>query len=1318
MFRYREGKKTGKGFMTLLVMLLSLSMAAPAMAQDRAFDRYKHSDASINYGRGAMDSDDAAYLSWGEAYYLDSYIDIYNHYKDTYWLDKFVEHFDAVKANAIDPEEDGSLGWYSPRYSRPMLVNEDFEDDAQDINADEVILNGGFESAGADLVPANWTRAAGTNTTVYRTTAAGEYYSGSAGLAVKYNNGNAATLKQTISYDPGRTYNLSFAAKTDSRATVAQIEIYNESAATVVAATSSFWYDMIYVDEWLEKNFVFTAPAVAGQTVSVRIKLIKLDQSGWAAYFDDISLKPVETIVNEVKNSDFETADAGDATLPDQWSRLGSSTYTYLSGSSGEYYSGDKGVVVKSNGVGWQEIYQRLPYTPGETYSLTAMGKTNSASAYGRILVYNLTDQTYILDQTFNNTSWEKQSHIFTAPSVPGKTLNIYLRHYEYTHPSWIVYFDDLKIEPYTKNVNGNPSFYEVDGGDATLPAGWSRFQSTSDNAYVATGLNEYFTFGKGAAIESDNEQVPMLQKPLYLIPGMKYQVAFRGRNNLPAAQGQVEVYNSGGSASLGSKTFNDTSWTFHSFDVTAPASLTDTVYLRLRQATTAADNTLISYMDDVQVVPVVERGFAAWERVNKTKETAYATNATGNSFGGSYGLVIGNDGSTDGYVKQRLTAYQASKPYSVYFYGKTGTAANDGKVVVYDVTANSQLASMTFEDLDWTDYRLDFTTPGDANHVIEIRLTQQFYNNSSQYAYFDRVSVGERVGNLVNDTMVIKPALKFIKAVYEDSSLDEDYGETAAEYLDFIVEDEVLPKWSDYFVDLGDDRGTYVFPEGDRGGLFPGRTMPHNQYLVAAECYLLLWDITEISSYKDRAEQLLNFFKDNLRAHSVVGNSAYEWNYWNPSGSWDDGITYVSAEEDTSHANMDISAAITAYHLGVVFTHEDMEKFASTFVDGMWNGSTSNPVIGSNLVFNNNITEFLYGWTPYVWEFVELAEFDPQIWDIIQATVNNRGGSGMLPLLAGLAVFNPETVVNGTFEMVDGDDATLPTRWNRWSGWTTAYRDTSNAYLGNAGVALITNGTEWNILQQPLTGYLPNSPYELKFYGKATTGVHARADVYNYTASSLLGTTAVSATYWDSKSFSFTSPANPNDAIYVDLYHNLYATPDLYAYIDNVRVYPSLWNSFAPNGGFEEADMFDGTLPRYWKRSDTTVSGKVVLDASEKYKGANSIKLTTETGGGNPAQQLVYTLKGLKPSASYTLTFYSKTNGSSAKARARVRNETASTNLATSGLVDTTSWTNFTVNFTAPSTYTDEVKVYLEHNDPSVAGGIAYFDEVGVLLN
>lgn len=1319
----RNAKKSRKQivFLLLAALLWTGSLPQAATAQDRALDRYKHFASQFNHGRGSSDSADAASLSWLESYVLDSYIDIYNSYKDTAYLDNIVDHFDRVKDNAVS--YGGGMAWTSPKYTYQHMVNDSFDLDNRDAAAPDLLVNGSFETSGTDGVPQSWTRVSGNNSVVYRTTVAGEYATGSAGLAVKYYNGtNDAYLKQSISYAPGRKYVLTYAAKTNSRKVHGRIQIYNETTSSVIAETATYAEGSIFVDDWIKGSLGFTAPATAGQTVTVRLKLSKIDQSGWTVYYDDLSVKPVETIVNTVKNAGFETGSGGDSTLPDQWARgFGTtSSYAYRSNAAGEYVSGSSGLVVKSDGIHWKELYQPLSYTPGAQYSLTFQAKTNHSSAYGRACVYNAATDACIAWLAFNNTAWQKHSLVFTAPSSASDGLQIILRQHSYTASDWIVYFDDIEIEPVVDNVNGNSGFDEADSGDSTLPAGWERYQSDSGNAYRSDVLNEYFYPYHGAVIRSDDFQVPMLRKKLYLIPGMKYTVSFVGRNNSPAAQGQVEVYNASTSTTLGSKTFSNTGWAALSFSFTAPDSLTDTIHLRIRQATTATDHQYMTYIDDMIVTPAPNKSADGWIRSGKTPDTAYVSLESGHSLDGK-GLVVGNDGTTDGYVTQQLRAYTPNAPYAVYFYGKTSNPANGYKVVVYNVTTSTALATATYTNTNFEQKLLDFTTPAAASDVVEIRLTQHSYGNPSDYAYFDRVRVGERAPFLVNDTMIVNPILKFVKAVYDDPELHTDYKAAADEYLAFIEED-ILPKWDADFRDHTDDAGipsdagVYVTPSGNKGGYFPERTLPHNQYLVAAECYLYLWDITGTAGYLTRAEKLFNHFKDQLTANGT----AYKWNYWDNAGSINDGITYTYYEEDTSHANLDIAAVVAAYHFGVVFDGSDMKKFASTFVDKMWDGSTTQPVIGPAVNVKASRSDFVFNWTPYIWDWIMLAEFDPQIWEIANTIAKNMNDNVMEPFAANLAIYNPETIFNGDFEYADADDGTLPAAWGRYqSTAATAYRDETNAFNGDAGAALKTNGSSWNMMTSSITDYLPNSPYELKFYAKAGSGsVQARADVYDYTAGSLLGTTNVSSTSWTPASFSFLSPSGTSNNVRVDLYHNLYSTPDLYAYFDQVKLLPSLWDSYAPNGGFEETDWFDNTLPKYWTRSSGTAEGKVVLDSSEKYRGTNSIKLTTQTGGGNPAQQLVYNFKGFKPGASYTLTFYSKTNGSAAKARGRVRNETASANLAVSSAVNSTAWTNYTVTFTAPGVYSDVVNIYLEHDDPAISGGIAYFDEVGVLLN
>lgn len=1299
---------------------LGLVLSLSALAQDRAFDRFKHYDALYNNGQGDSLSGDGADLGWGESQFLDSYINTYRAYRDTYWLDKIVEHFDTVKSNATNLGS-GNYGWPTPIYSYQHLFNNHFEIDGSDANEAEVLANGGFETAGADSVPASWVREAGTNTTVLRTTTAGQYFSGTAGLAILYNAGSAATLRSdTFTLSPGRRYNLTFMAKTNAITTTAKLEVYKvvSGVYTLVAGTPDLNEGAILKDAWVENGLSFTAGLTAGETYVVKLRLGKLDQSGWAVYLDDLSIKPVETIVNAIENGTFETAAAGDSTLPDKWTRYGSNTLAYLSSVAGEYHTGSKGFVVKSDGVDFWNLAQRIAYTPGATYTLTFWGKTTSG-ATGRVMMYNATDVIVEMDQTFSGTTWAKQSYTFTAPSTAGKVLYLYLRQSNYTDSSWIVYYDDVKIEPYVENVNENYGFESVSG---SLPVGWERYQSTSSNAYVSVDvLNEYYSYNTGVVIKSNNASVPMLRKQIYLNPGMPYTVRYRGRVNVPSAQGQVEIYNQTTSSSIASDSFSSVDWAGRAFTFTAPSSITDAVSLRLRQSTTAPNDEQITYFDDVEVVPAVPRGFAGWTRVNKTTANSYASRKY-NEFVGGAGLVIGNDGSTSGYIKQQLRGYDASKSYSVYYYARTNNSGNGAKVVVYNVTAGTQLATKTSTETTWgSRQQLHFTTPASVTDVVEIRLMQQSDNNSADFAYFDGVSVGERAPWLVHETMVARPILKFIKTVKSDSALNTIYGTKADEYLDFI-EDQLLPKWDAYYTDLGGGNGVYLVPTGNRsGGSFSGRTLPHNQYLVAAECYLLLGDIQSNSTYTTRASSLLNFFKSKLSTNSAA-STAYEWPYWSWAGSWDNGLIYGSYEEDSSHGNLDVSAAIMGYRYGVVFSAADMDKFASTFIDAMWNGSLTSPNIGPAVDLDAARTEWLW-FNADLWGWLQLAEIDPDVWKVGDALMQYRiedfrktSSSFVRNVMAALALYNPEMLVNGDFESVSTTDSTLPAYWQRYltpTTYLTAYRDTSNAYLGKAGFASKTNGTAWNITQQTMVNYLPSTPYTLSFRGKVgTTSVQARADVFNYTPVTLVGSTYVTSTSWQSASLAFTTPSSASDDLRVDLYHNIYTPAGYFAYFDDVRVFAELWDSFAPNGGFEEVESYDTTLPRYWTRTGTTLAANAVVTNGDKLRGNNSVRLAPS---GGTAQQLIYRVRDFVPGASYTVSFQGKTTGTCG-AKIRLRNETGASDLGSTS-VTASSWSAGSFTITAPSSATDELRIYLELNNTS-GTGYAYFDQVGFFLN
>lgn len=74
-------------------------------------------DRNHHEGLGASDRTRSGELAWGESSWLMNYVMCYQAFRDTYWLDKIVDHFDRMMGSLSDPEGDGFLAWRDRGYS-------------------------------------------------------------------------------------------------------------------------------------------------------------------------------------------------------------------------------------------------------------------------------------------------------------------------------------------------------------------------------------------------------------------------------------------------------------------------------------------------------------------------------------------------------------------------------------------------------------------------------------------------------------------------------------------------------------------------------------------------------------------------------------------------------------------------------------------------------------------------------------------------------------------------------------------------------------------------------------------------------------------------------------------------------------------------------------------------------------------------------------------------------------------------------------------------------------------------------------------------
>ncbi|TNJ59189.1 hypothetical protein FE784_37570 [Paenibacillus hemerocallicola] len=154
----------------------------------------------------------------------------------------------------------------------------------------------------------------------------------------------------------------------------------------------------------------------------------------------------------------------------------------------------------------------------------------------------------------------------------------------------------------YSPNLTTNGTFASGASGDAALPAGWTRFQSTSATAYRSNGSGAYNTVASdawGLVLKTNGTSWQKLYQSISYEPKTKYRVSFYGKTNGSAAKGRVYVHDRTANTILASVIFDNTSWQNFTVDFTAPAVSGHNLELWLAHADYTATGG-IAYFDDV----------------------------------------------------------------------------------------------------------------------------------------------------------------------------------------------------------------------------------------------------------------------------------------------------------------------------------------------------------------------------------------------------------------------------------------------------------------------------------------------------------------------------------------------------------------------------------------------------------------------------------------------------------------------------------------------------------------------------------------------
>lgn len=208
-----------------------------------------------------------------------------------------------------------------------------------------------------------------------------------------------------------------------------------------------------------------------------------------------------------------------------------------------------------------------------------------------------------------------------------------------------------------------------------------------------------------------------------------------------------------------------------------------------------------------------------------------------------------------------------------------------------------------------------------------------------------------------VGDAILINPMLRFAEVVLGDERLEATHGARARAYV-ALAERDLMEKWDargtwrddgpqgayaswDRYLLPGDLSAWRALP-GDKSGL----SLPFNKQMDMGIAALRLFRLTGNAAYRTRAESIFELFRARLR----LFEDGYVWNYWEPLGRWDIDLEqqrirhWVNVHPTRNYQSREVASVVEAYHTGVVFTRQDIERIIHTNIEHMWNGHFDAP--------------------------------------------------------------------------------------------------------------------------------------------------------------------------------------------------------------------------------------------------------------------------------------------------------------------------------------------------------------------------------------
>lgn len=350
---------------------------------------------------------------------------------------------------------------------------------------------------------------------------------------------------------------------------------------------------------------------------------------------------------------------------------------------------------------------------------------------------------------------------------------------------------------------------------------------------------------------------------------------------------------------------------------------------------------------------------------------------------------IMGNasDPDGDGYLSWQTGSYSCAVAYAERLHNvsdadiapasqKNTSGAAAAQCTGHTYILDFQTTPDLFRVIDWDTRTViaDQIPYQDGGAITQIKPFKLVIKGQTRQGdrFLVRTVAPEPLEFTVHQGMFLYPVALFIESVKTRPELQTQFGADADQFLAFINK-HVFEKNERDWLDCGALGGGYRF-EPRLTDRYPNRIMPHNQFAALARVWLVLKDVDGAHPLMaQRAEQMVRYFHSFLVLDQE--HEAYRWHYWD----WiERGEPGNSGWEDSSHASINVSLAVEAARRHVIFTDQDMQRIANTWLKVMWNRDEDQPRFSARVSGGEpyDVSALRGRWT-------ELSQWDRRVYDL-----------------------------------------------------------------------------------------------------------------------------------------------------------------------------------------------------------------------------------------------------------------------------------------------------------------------------------------------